>query len=230
MRKKIALTFTISVLVVYAVLLTLLFLLLPQTLREHTIFALSLAFFLGSGLLMTGYIVREILRGGMDTSILLPPLLRFFLLGNLFFLAAGALFLCLLPDIKLVLAVDLVAAAAYFLLVFLYRLPVRAVRAQREIRDRDVRLVDGWQSTVELYADMATDRDCAQALRRLAEDLRYSDHVSYGALHTFDSALDDRIRAMQAILVAQPKEEQLAEIQAVRLLVKERQARCLQLK
>ncbi len=229
-NKRVAFFFLASVILIYAVALTAIFLIFPSEALDCAQFYVSLAFFLTANIAAAVYMFALLTKPQIDRAIVFSPLVGAFAVWNVLYLIAGVLFTVFLVRIGIVIAVDIVLAAAYLIRMWSYALVSGHVTEQREKREDDVRYMDAIRTEVELCAETASDREVKGALQTLSDDVRFSDHISYGALRGIECDLLARVRALRGELGTAPKEELLKEIDGIRVALRERNARCLALK
>lgn len=230
MNKKAALFFLVSVLLIYAVLVTAIFLIFPLERLTCAQFYISLSFFLATNIAAALYMFSRLIKPQTDRAILFPPLLGAFSLWNALYLVAGVLFTVFMLRLGIVISVEIVLTVAYLIRMWSLCITTDYITEQREQRTADVRYLDSIQMEAALCADAASDRKVKLALQTLSDDIRYSDHISYGQLRDIESEILERVRALRAAVNSEPAEELLPKIDGVRILLRERNERCRMLK
>ena len=211
----------VCALIASGIVLAIAYVLLPEkawtntTIAAVIIFALSIAFVFFSPSLFRRT------RGGSDAPAFaaIAPLSAVSICFIM--LSAGALILALAGMDRLAMAADVLAVGAMLVSVLMLKAAMNVVSHASEMSSRPSRHLI-WQSDIQRFRAMSSDRKAAQVLEALAEKIRYlASDVPGGTPH--DAEIENAIRELEGKLGAPEDGVMESHVREIEVLLDKRE-------
>lgn len=228
MKNKFYLIPAATVIAVYAIINILVFTIVPFARVNNAQFWTSWCFMFVFNALV-GITIGVTTRAKNSGDIRLFPM-ALFVGGNIVYFVLGLIFALTLPAIKWVVLTDCLVAIVYALLVFKYILSIRYIRGNDEHKRQKVAYIRQMTAMVEDYISIAPDPDCADLIKKLAADFRYSDPMSHASLAESEQRLLDMVVDLESVVESGNAENIAAAVNEIKRELKRRNAKCINLK
>lgn len=154
----------------------------------------------------------------MDTALGVVTLIYF----GIQFIFGGIICMCFanVPATPVIIC-EIILLAAYLVIAFLMYAAQSHSSAQDHNDQKTVQKMRLLESDIQGFAEEATNPEIKQALKKLAEEIHYSDVVSLPGLADVESRIAQNVAILQDEL-ADEEADPLSRIETIRRLIKER--------